>query len=260
MRKIILVDDKKVFRKSLTETLKIAGEVKIIGEASNGKEFLKLLNFKQPDIVFMDIEMPVMNGIEATKIALKKFPNLTIIGLSMYDNRKYIEHLMKVGARGYLLKESDNHQLFKTILNYPNADIFYSEDITYKPNISRNKIKNILLVDDFKTNVIAMKPVLEMAGFNVDTYFDPIVALENIQELKHQYDLLVIDFKMPNMNGDELTAEIRKIKEYNETPILILSNVIDNESRLKAKEAGATGWLKKPLQLDKFLMIIENSL
>lgn len=143
MKKIILVDDKVVFRKSLIETLKTAGDVEIIGEASNGEEFLELLKIKQPEIVFMDIEMPVMNGIEATKKALEKYPDLVIIGLSMYDNESYIEKLIEVGARGYLLKESDNHDLFKLIIEHHEAEFFFSENLSYKPDISRNKIKNI---------------------------------------------------------------------------------------------------------------------
>lgn len=260
MKKIILVDDKEVFRNSLKETLKTAADVEIIAEASNGEEFLKQLTFKQPDIVFMDIEMPVMDGIEATKKALAKYPGLVIIGLSMYDNKSYVEKLIEVGARGYLLKESDNHNLFKTILKYPNAEIFFSVDISYKPDISKNKIKNILIVDDFETNVIVMKSSLSMAGFNVQTTSNPAEAFEMAEKSEIKFDLIVVDFKMPVMNGAELVTKIRTLPKYKKIPILMLSSETDREKKLEAKKAGATGWIKKPFQLDKFQKIIETAL
>lgn len=259
-KKIILVDDQKVFRQSLTATLQMAGEIEIIGEASNGDEFLNQLKIKEPDVIFMDIEMPIMNGIEATKEALKKFPNLVIIGLSMYENESYIEELIKAGARGYLLKTSDNHELFKSIIKYPEAEIFFSEDLSYKPDVNKNSIKNILLVDDFETNVIVMKSSLQMSGFNVKTSNNPFVALKMLNDTGYKADLVVVDYRMPGMNGAELVAEIRKLSTYNKIPILMLSSETDQQKKLEAKSAGATGWIKKPFQLDKFLRIVEKAL
>ncbi len=260
MKKVILVDDKDVFRNSLVETLKTAGDVEIIGEAVNGEEFLKLLTTKQPDIVFMDIEMPIMDGIEATKKALTKYPGLVIIGLSMYDNQSYVEKLMEVGARGYLLKSSDNHSLLKTILTYPEAEIFFSEDLSYKPNVAKNKIKNILVVDDFETNVIVMKSSLNMAGFNVETSINPHSAYEIANKPENKFDLIIVDFRMPVMNGAELVAKLRKLPKYNKIPIIMLSSEIKREHKIEAKSAGATGWMKKPFHLDKFKKIIETML
>jgi len=260
MKKIILVDDKKVFRNSLVETLKIAGEVEIIGQASNGEEFLELLTHKQPDIVFMDIEMPIMDGIEATKKALAKYPGMIIIGLSMYDNGSYVEKLMEIGARGYLLKTSDNHELLETILRYPEAEIFFSEDLSHKPSVAKNKIKNILIVDDFETNLVVMKSGLVMAGFNVETSTNPQKAYDISNLPENKFDLLIVDYRMPVMNGAELVAKIRKLPKYNKIPIIMLSSEIKKEYKIEAKKAGATGWMKKPFQLDKFKRIIETAL
>jgi len=260
MKKIILVEDKVVFRKSLIETLKTAGEVEIIGEASNGEEFLELLKTKQPDIVFMDIEMPLMDGIEATKKGLEKYPGLIIIGLSMYDNKSYVEKLIEIGARGYLLKTSDNHELLKTILKYPQAEIFFSTDLSYKPDITKNKIKNLLLVDDFETNIIVMKSSLTTAGFKVQTSSNPHEAFEIAQAAENKFDLIIVDFRMPVMNGAELVTKLRRLPKYKKIPILMLSSETDREKKLEAKKAGATGWIKKPFQLDKFKKIIETAL
>jgi len=260
MKNIILVDDKKVFRDSLKAMLDIAGEVEIIGEASNGKDFLEQLDTKLPDIVFMDIEMPIMNGIEATEAALEKFPGLVIIGLSLYDDQVYVEKLIEIGARGYLLKESDNFDLLQTILKYPESDIFFSENLSYKPDISKNKIKNIFIADDSIANQELMTTALETSGFNVTATGNPFMTLDFAAQPENRYDLFVIDYKLPGMNGAELVMEIRKLEKYHSTPILILSSETGREKKQEAKEAGATGWLRKPFQLERFLNIIENSL
>lgn len=101
MKKIILVDDKEIFRKSLAETLKTVGEIEIIGEASNGKEFLELLKTKQPEIVFMDIEMPVMNGIETTDYIRKEMEYplniIPIIALTAHNPDIFFEDFADVG-------------------------------------------------------------------------------------------------------------------------------------------------------------------
>lgn len=260
MKKVILVDDQKVFRKSLSETLHTAGHADIVAEASNGEEFLDLLKTHSPDVVFMDIEMPVMNGIEATKKALLKYPNLVIIGLSLYENESYVEELINAGARGYLLKSSDNHELFRSILKYPEAEIFFSEDLKYKPNLEKNKIKTIMIVDDFETNIIVMKSSLQMSGYQVMTSNNPYIALKQLQEPGTKADLIVIDYRMPAMNGAELVAEIRKLPMYKKTPLLMLSSETDPKKKAEARKAGATGWLKKPFKLDKFIRIIETAL
>ena len=259
-KKIIIVDDQPVFRQSLKATLQTAGEIEIIGEAANGEEFITMLKTKTPDIVFMDIEMPMMNGIQATQKALKLYPNMVIIGLSLYENNSYIDKLIQAGARGYLLKSSDNHELFKSIINFPEAEIFFSEDITYRPDIKANGIKTIMIVDDFDTNVIVMKSALQMAGFNVKSSNNPFIALKALEDSEVKIDLMVVDYRMPGMNGAQLVAEVRKLEKYKKIPLLMLSSETAPEKKLEAKNAGATGWIVKPFQLDKFLRIIEKAM
>jgi len=140
-KRIILVDDKPVYRNAVKMLLNKIGDVEIVAEASNGIEFLNLIETCEADIVFMDIEMPEMNGIEATRKALEKKPDLVIIGLSMYEHEKYIDELLAAGAKGYLLKLSDNTSVFKTIFNFPNAEIFFSNEIEIKR--SKEKTKKI---------------------------------------------------------------------------------------------------------------------
>lgn len=81
-----------------------------------------------------------------------------------------------------------------------------------------------------------------------------------LEDIAYSPDLIVADYRMPGINGAEMVAEIRKIQRLKNIPILMLSSETDSEKKIEAKKAGATGWIKKPFQLDKFLRIIEKSL
>lgn len=124
MVKVIIVDNEPTFRKGLKTVLLNIGEVDIVAEAANGEEFLELLTELTADVVFMDIKMPVMDGIEATKRAKCLYPELTIIGFSSYENLDYVNSMMDAGANGYLSKSGDNYDLLSEIMNNPKAGYF----------------------------------------------------------------------------------------------------------------------------------------
>ena len=104
--KIYLVDDHKLFREGLKLLLSAQKFVHHIYEASNGKEFVENLSFVDCDVVLMDIDMPEMDGVEATKEALRIRPSLKIIVLSMYGDEQYYYKMIDAGAKGFLLKNS----------------------------------------------------------------------------------------------------------------------------------------------------------
>ncbi|MDX9882540.1 MAG: response regulator transcription factor [Prolixibacteraceae bacterium] len=106
-RKIIIVDDHTLFRNGLKILLNNLKDYRVVAEASNGKEFLDLLETIRPDLVLLDIEMPVMDGIKAAETALKKFPELKIITLSMYGEEDYYYQMVNAGVKGFVLKNSD---------------------------------------------------------------------------------------------------------------------------------------------------------
>ena len=103
---IIIVDDNLKFRQVLKEIISIEGIATVKGEASNGLEFLDLLSNIKPDLVLMDIEMPEMNGMEATQKALELMPDLKIIVLTQYENEEYLEKMVALGVRGFILKSN----------------------------------------------------------------------------------------------------------------------------------------------------------
>ena len=123
MVRVIIVDNEPTFRKGLKAVLGNIADVDIVGEASNGEEFLEIISNVEADLVFMDVKMPVMDGIEATRRARELFPLLTIIGFSSYENQDYINSMMNAGANGYLSKSGDNYDLLTNILSNPKAGI-----------------------------------------------------------------------------------------------------------------------------------------
>lgn len=127
-RKIIIVDDHTLFRNGLKILLNNLKDYRVVAEASNGKEFLELLETIHPDLVLLDIEMPIMDGIEAAGIALQKHPGLKIITLSMYGEEDYYYQMVNAGVKGFVLKNSDIKEV-KTALEtvYEGGSYFSSE-------------------------------------------------------------------------------------------------------------------------------------
>ena len=116
--RILLVDDHAQFLNALKflimDTFNDA--IESIDTATNGKECLDILSDKVIDIVFMDIDMPVMNGIETTKIASETYRNLTIIALSFHSDMKYVIQMIEAGARSYIIKEEINKELLSNVM------------------------------------------------------------------------------------------------------------------------------------------------
>ncbi len=126
-RKVILVENAEFLRNALKNTLLCIGNVEIIGEVSNGKEFLELLDTKKTDIVFIDIKVPTDEGVEITKLAIEKNPDIAIIGFSSNDTQCYIDQLIAVGAKGYLSKCKNNYNVLAEIINNPMSGNFFSD-------------------------------------------------------------------------------------------------------------------------------------
>jgi DNA-binding NarL/FixJ family response regulator len=127
--KILIVDDHEIFRSGLKLLINRLKYGKVVAEATNGKEFLDLLELNIPDIVLMDIEMPVMNGIEATKKALEHYPSLKIIALTMFNDEEYVESMLDAGVKGFLLKSINKESLDKALQSVMQGKNYYSEEL-----------------------------------------------------------------------------------------------------------------------------------
>lgn len=128
--KIILVDDEILFRKGISFLLGRETNINIIFEASNGEELISFLQNNKnnhPDIIIMDLKMPGINGVEATKIIRKEFPELKIIALTSYDSKSFVANMIDVGAVSYLIKNATPQQLITTINEVAEKGFYYTD-------------------------------------------------------------------------------------------------------------------------------------
>lgn len=136
---LLIVDDHKIFRDGLKLLLSHFSFVGDIHEASNGKEFLDILDKISPDIVLMDINMPVMSGIDATREALEKYPDLKVIVLTTFHDENYVEQMMIMGVEGYILKRSTPDEFEAALLRVQSGGNYFSDEIvkTVAKNLQR---------------------------------------------------------------------------------------------------------------------------
>jgi len=129
--RIIITDDHQLFRNGLKILLNAFPEFEVTGEASNGEEFLRILRNTPADVVLMDINMPEMDGIEATRKGLKICPEIDIIALSMYGEEEYYYKMVDAGAKGFVLKDSDISEVKEAILAVRKGGSYFSQELLY---------------------------------------------------------------------------------------------------------------------------------
>jgi DNA-binding NarL/FixJ family response regulator len=129
--KIIIIDDHQLFRNGLKILLDSIPEFEVTGEASNGEEFLKLIRTIKADVALMDINMPELDGIEATRKGLKICPSINIIALSMYGEEEYYYKMVDAGAKGFILKDSDIAEVKEAIQTVFKGGSYFSQELLY---------------------------------------------------------------------------------------------------------------------------------
>ena len=135
---ILLADDHAIVRQGLAKVLENGANLKVVGEAKDGREAVNKAYQLKPSIVLMDISMPILNGIEATRQIKKMCPQTKVIILSMHSHDRYIGELLKMGASGYLIKDSTGSDIINAIDAAMKGDVFLS------PSISRLVVENFV--------------------------------------------------------------------------------------------------------------------
>jgi len=128
--KILIVDDHEVVRDGLKNILLSLNNVAIAGEAANGEDAISMYDSLKPDLVIMDISMPGMNGIEATRIIKENDLNAKILILTMHDNQEYLNQIIRSGAKGFVLKNTDKEELLDAVKTVASGENFFSKDIS----------------------------------------------------------------------------------------------------------------------------------
>jgi len=139
MIKIILADDHQIVRHGLRSLLSSEPDMEVVGEADNGRAVVRLVQEKSPQVVIMDISMPDLNGIEATRQIIAESPGVKIIALSMHSDSLFVLNMFKAGASGYLLKDCALEELVKAVRTVLNRKIYLS------PGISDIVIKDFVI-------------------------------------------------------------------------------------------------------------------
>ncbi len=127
--RVIIADDHEIFRKGLKLILSRLKYVNLVGEAENGKEVIEIIRKKNADIILMDIEMPEMNGIEATRRILEIRPQVKVVALTMFNDDKYIEDMLDAGAKGFLLKNITKQLLDRALRTIDEGNNYYSDEL-----------------------------------------------------------------------------------------------------------------------------------
>jgi DNA-binding NarL/FixJ family response regulator len=140
--KIFIVDDHKLFREGLNFVLSQIDGFEVVGEASNGKEFLDIIDQIDVDVVLMDISMPGLDGIEATTRAIEKHPGLKIIALTMFCDEEYYYKMIQSGVSGYILKESGKDELANAINTVLRGENYFSQKLLRNIILNLNQVKN----------------------------------------------------------------------------------------------------------------------
>lgn len=153
--RIILVDDHPLVLEGINSRLQNEGNIEVVGLASNGKEALEIARDTLADVVLMDVNMPVMDGLEATKIFVNEFPDICVLILSMHDEQEYIIKLMQAGAKGYVLKDVSADELIKAIETVYDGSSFFSagasQSLFYKESYVANNIDEETANDNAST-------------------------------------------------------------------------------------------------------------
>jgi DNA-binding NarL/FixJ family response regulator len=141
--KVAIADDHKIFRKGVILSLRPYSAIKFVQEAENGQELLDGLAASEPDVVLMDLRMPLKDGIETTKIIAKTYPSIHIIALTMYEDERFVSHMMEIGANGYLLKSADPSEIKRAIIEVATKGYYlnnFVNRILLKKSHTRTKI------------------------------------------------------------------------------------------------------------------------
>lgn len=125
--KVIITDDHALFRQGVKAALSFKEDIEFLGEAENGMQLLTMLKFLQPDIILLDIQMPIMDGIATLPEVKKILPNVKIIMLTMHNEVTLITKLMSIGANSYLTKDSDSESIYQAIKTCYENEFFFNE-------------------------------------------------------------------------------------------------------------------------------------
>lgn len=190
--KILLADDHTIVRQGLKLILAAHHDLEVVGEAANGREAVEMAATLKPDIVLMDVAMPELNGIEATRRIVQATPRLRVLVLSMHKEAVYVREILKAGARGYILKDAIDTELVNAVRSVARGDGYISPAVSgallndYRQNVTNpldllsSREREVLqLIAEGKTNKeIAVR--LNLSVYTVDSHRSKLMEKLNL--------------------------------------------------------------------------------
>lgn len=236
--RILIVDDHRMYRDGLKALLARRTDMEVVGEAENGQEAIARTHELHPDVILMDVKMPVMDGVEATRQILAEMPDMKILALTMCSEQECSYGIVSAGARGYISKGGDFEELIAAI----------------RKETTRTRI---LIVDDHQMYREGLKAML-VRQTDMEVVGEAENGLDAVAKaLELRPDLILMDVNMPVMDGAEATSRI--LAELPGTKILALSIQAEDGFMSSMLRAGATGYALKGSDSEKMFGIIRRT-
>lgn len=161
--KVAIADDHQIFRRGVILSMRPYTNIKFIFEAENGEELLSRIKENEPDVVLCDLKMPVKDGIDTTKQIAKEYPRIRVIILTMYEDERFVGHLMDCGAAGYLLKSTEPAEIRKAVMDVVRSGFYlnpFVNKVLIKKNYSKQRfnpsLTNEIVVSDREKEVLTL--------------------------------------------------------------------------------------------------------
>jgi DNA-binding NarL/FixJ family response regulator len=200
--KVAIADDHKLFRKGVILSMRQYTNIKFVFEAENGDDLLQKLAEHTPDVILCDLKMPVKDGIDVTKHITKNFPGIRVIILTMYEDDRFVGHLMDCGAAGYLLKNTDPAEIKKAITDVVKTGFYlnpFVNKILIKKNYSKQKfspnLSSEIVLSDREKEVLTLV-CMEFTAAEISQKMD--ISARTVEAIK---DRLMERFGVKNSVG-----------------------------------------------------------
>jgi two-component system, chemotaxis family, chemotaxis protein CheY len=248
--RILIVDDNKEFLGVAERFLLSDPQIEVVGTAHSGPEAIDSVIRLKPDLVLMDIAMPEMNGLEATrKIKEEPDPPLVVI-LTLYDNPEYRDVAKEIRADGFLSKSEFGTRLIPLI-----HELWAR--LSPEPSSKEKSMKHILIVDDSTT--MRRMVLASLQGIRDVRFSEAGNGLEAIEKMTlAPVDLLTLDLNMPEMHGLEVLKFLRSHRKFRDIPVVVLTTRGDEESRKACQSAGVSLYITKPFDPHTFARSVEE--
>ena len=188
---VLLAEDHQVVREGFRSLLEHEPDIEVVGEAETGRQAVQLTRKLRPEVVVMDIAMPLLNGLEATRQIRKKFPDTKLLILSAHGDAAYVEQATELGASGFLLKQTSSHDLSRAIREVQKGNTFFGPVIAKRlhdqksPNGRRPLKKKIALLSSREVEVLQL---IAEGKANKETAAELGISIKTVE--KHRQNLM----------------------------------------------------------------------